>query len=706
VNRMSKKAFSRVKSFNISGLKAIKSVNVELTSLNYLVGKNSVGKSSLIQGVLCLADNLRNNRPDNLQLNGSGYNFESTNAATNRNYSGFSLGIRAEILKTYGEILETRETVESEVSMRRRVNGTGQGVYSSLGFESGSKQVTSDFGGFLERVRSKGFSRNLPSFSTWKLSRPFANNPFGVVKVDGKNAIHSLKSSVIDPISLAKSLEQAISRLQNHNLGAVESDSKMEFQIDGSDLLAFAAEKIDWNFDVESQFQELLNNLDVLIPEYWQLEVLANDNLGLFSSKFSGALYDHFFQGEENYDMESGLLEPGLTPHEYLVSTSMISPTTIFLLGDCSGILEMCDNFVSKVSTMNPSRLLKQAGEIDSEWSDFNENMESLAEFVGQSIHYLGPLRSSGLEMQQDANSSNPLVPVGLKGEFFVSALLHRLDGVNRRKRWNTQKDQKSIDLSDVVFDDKTPVEKLQSFTRESSSYSFGSRDQFVFELDHLSGMSLLEVPNFIKRRGRMQNKNSADSSKFVAQDEENEILYPMPAGGESPDLQAVFMSWLEYLEISDSLEFVNKGHLGIQVKVGKDLLHHVGTGVSQVLPVLTICLLAKPGSLTFIEQPELHLHPAAQQKLADFFLAIGKSGRQLFVETHSEYFIHRARRSVALKQAKSSDIQILFAEQGDGGSIFRRAKIRNTGSTTYWPQGFLAESENDIYDIISANLA
>ena len=42
-----------------------------------------------------------------------------------------------------------------------------------------------------------------------------------------------------------------------------------------------------------------------------------------------------------------------------------------------------------------------------------------------------------------------------------------------------------------------------------------------------------------------------------------------------------------------------------------------VGFGVSQVLPVLVALIVAEPGQLVYLEQPELHLHPRAQVALA-----------------------------------------------------------------------------------------
>ena len=702
---MKDKSTNRVTSFNVSGLKAIKSANVELSPLNYLVGTNSVGKSSLIQGVLCLAGNLRSHRPDSFQLHGSGFSFESINSAINREYSGFSIGVRAEMKKAWTENSDSRNTVQSEISIRFAASGSKNTSYSALGFESGTKQITSESFGYLERVHSKGFLRDLPAFSTWKLTRSFIKNPFGLYKTNNGQQIQSLRSSVIDPNLLSQALSKAITQVNNRTHPASPVNSTIEFLIDGADLLAFAVEKFDWAKDLNMQLFELLSQVETLVPEYWQLETLANDNYGLFSKTFSGALYDHFLEGEQTFHLESNETELGLTPHDLLRANSLDEPIAVFKLDTNSNTEEQCEDFVAKLSIMNPEKMLKQHLEIDSEWLEFSEDLENLSEFVGHNVHYLGPLRSSGLDIQEGSGSSDPLVPVGTKGEYFVAALLQRLDDENQDRSWRiSPKNQKLIDLSDVVLDNRTPVERLQAFTFDSASYGFGSSDQFSFKLNHFSG-GIDGATSFLKRVRKMRVKQNSNQESEENIDAIDELSYPTPNGQSSLDLKEAFMAWLEYLEIGDSLEFVNQGHLGLQVRLGKDSLHHVGTGVSQVLPVLTICLLAKPGSLTFIEQPELHLHPAAQQKLADFFLAVAQTGRQLFIETHSEYFIHRARRSIAVKEGKPRDIQILFAEQGDGGSSLRKAKIRSTGATTYWPEGFLAESENDIYDIISSNL-
>ena len=53
--------------------------------------------------------------------------------------------------------------------------------------------------------------------------------------------------------------------------------------------------------------------------------------------------------------------------------------------------------------------------------------------------------------------------------------------------------------------------------------------------------------------------------------------------------------------------------------------LNAVGVGISQILPILVMGLLAPSHTLLLIEQPELHLHPSVQARLGDFFMGLAK---------------------------------------------------------------------------------
>jgi hypothetical protein len=85
-----------------------------------------------------------------------------------------------------------------------------------------------------------------------------------------------------------------------------------------------------------------------------------------------------------------------------------------------------------------------------------------------------------------------------------------------------------------------------------------------------------------------------------------------------------------------------------------------VGFGVSQALPfIIRDVALPKHGVLC-INQPEVHLHPTSQARLADYFVS-RSAERQFIVETHSEYLINRFRVLVLKKQIDKEKIRILF---------------------------------------------
>ncbi len=135
--------------------------------------------------------------------------------------------------------------------------------------------------------------------------------------------------------------------------------------------------------------------------------------------------------------------------------------------------------------------------------------------------------------------------------------------------------------------------------------------------------------------------------------------------------------------------------------------LSELGIGVSQVLPVVVQCLLAQPGEMVLLQQPELHLHPALQQRLGDFLLACARSGRQIILETHSEYLISRLALRVAEDQTGQigDDLfNVLLTEKGDNGTEYKQADIDRYGSIK-WPTDFFDEGASEAYNILRAGL-
>ena len=117
------------------------------------------------------------------------------------------------------------------------------------------------------------------------------------------------------------------------------------------------------------------------------------------------------------------------------------------------------------------------------------------------------------------------------------------------------------------------------------------------------------------------------------------------------------------------------------------------------------LCLFAQPGELVLIEQPELHLHPGPQQVLGDFLLGIAESGRQLIVETHSEYLINRLRLRVVEDEfgATQDLVRIWYATRTDGRTHFKALEPDRFGSFDEWPEGFFDQSPRESEAILRA---
>ena len=175
--------------------------------------------------------------------------------------------------------------------------------------------------------------------------------------------------------------------------------------------------------------------------------------------------------------------------------------------------------------------------------------------------------------------------------------------------------------------------------------------------------------------------------------------------------LDTAVSRWLSYLGVAESVATTDRGKIGHELQVNTaeiDKSHdltNVGVGVSQVLPIVVMALLGGRGSLLIFEQPELHLHPKVQARLADFFLAMSLLGKQCIVETHSEYLIERFRRRIAENDTDHYTrlISVYFFEMEQGQTRFRKVEINEYGAILDWPADFFDQAADETEQIISA---
>ena len=116
-----------------------------------------------------------------------------------------------------------------------------------------------------------------------------------------------------------------------------------------------------------------------------------------------------------------------------------------------------------------------------------------------------------------------------------------------------------------------------------------------------------------------------------------------------------------------------------------------VGYGVSQVLPILTELFLENGAKTFLLQQPEVHLHPSAQAAIGSLFCNIAANGKQLVVETHSDYIIDRVRMEVRDKTTdlKPEDVSILYFERDERGVKIHSIRIDEMGNVLNAPQSY-----------------
>ncbi len=127
----------------------------------------------------------------------------------------------------------------------------------------------------------------------------------------------------------------------------------------------------------------------------------------------------------------------------------------------------------------------------------------------------------------------------------------------------------------------------------------------------------------------------------------------------------------------------------------------NVGFGLSYVLPVV-LTLLAEPGTLCLIENPESHLHPRGQTKLGELAARAAKAGVQVFVETHSDHFMDGVRIAVRDGLIAPEDVAFHYFERQDGKSVVSSPQIDADGRLSEWPAGFFDQHEENLMRLLA----
>ena len=127
-----------------------------------------------------------------------------------------------------------------------------------------------------------------------------------------------------------------------------------------------------------------------------------------------------------------------------------------------------------------------------------------------------------------------------------------------------------------------------------------------------------------------------------------------------------------------------------------------VGQGMNQALPLVVRANTSnRQNSMIILEQPELHLHPAAHGDLAELFVQSAMDNQQTYIiETHSENFLLRLRNLVIKNPYgfTKDDVIIYWIENAEiEGQELREITIDDEGELSDWPEGVFNENLKEI---------
>jgi predicted ATPase len=133
----------------------------------------------------------------------------------------------------------------------------------------------------------------------------------------------------------------------------------------------------------------------------------------------------------------------------------------------------------------------------------------------------------------------------------------------------------------------------------------------------------------------------------------------------------------------------------------------NIGFGVSYVLPIIVAGLVAAPGGMLIVENPEAHLHPAGQSLVAQFLGRVASMGVQVIMETHSDHVINGLRLASVGDHhpLQPRDVRILHFRSNtrpdNNQPLVQSIGLTERGGLTSAPEGFFDQSEKDLAGIL-----
>lgn len=241
-------------------------------------------------------------------------------------------------------------------------------------------------------------------------------------------------------------------------------------------------------------------------------------------------------------------------------------------------------------------------------------------------------------------------------------------------------------------------VNGISRFEKMSKAESDEESDsKSVTTTSDIKTLQMLKSARYVSA-GRLGPQNSVVRKDYLDDDDlgingENLINVLLNKGGMFMDeVKSALSQILGGAAIRINIKDSEHIELYLNSKDGENTFRptNVGFGYSYVLPVIVAALLAKEESLLIIENPEAHLHPAAQSRIMNFLIQIAKKKNlQVIIETHSDHVVNGMRIAMKDGVLETRDAHILYFSDEE-------PRVR---MITCYPNGTLSDYPDDFMD-------
>lgn len=176
-----------------------------------------------------------------------------------------------------------------------------------------------------------------------------------------------------------------------------------------------------------------------------------------------------------------------------------------------------------------------------------------------------------------------------------------------------------------------------------------------------------------------------------------------------APYLPAHVNAWMN--EIFPGIELTSEKSISMQTsqikirnRVSSDYVEstNIGFGISYALPIIVQGLVAEKGRYFIVENPEAHLHPAAQTEIGKFLAFLGGKGLRVIIETHSDHLLDGIQLFLTEHKEMRNDVIIYNFNIGeDAKTMITPIEFNNDIEYTEWPNGFMDQTNKNYAEFV-----